>query len=123
KRFTSSELCETEIENFHPAVVQDKDVLRLQITVNHAFLMGSGQPAGDLHAVVDSLALRNRSLKLLSQGLALEQLRNQILRAVVLAEIMDGEDVGVIESAHHARFLLKTAYPVGILCERGRQNF
>jgi hypothetical protein len=45
----------------------------------------------------------------LSKGLSLEQLGDEIRRAVMESEVVDGDEVGVVERASETRLLLKAA--------------
>jgi len=48
------------------------------------------------------------------QRLAVEQLRDNVGRAVVEADVVDGEDVGMVEASSGACFLLEAAEALGI---------
>ena len=50
------QLRQAEVQNLHPPVFGDEQVLRLQITMDNAFLMCCRQPARDLHSVINRLA-------------------------------------------------------------------
>src|SRR5262249_2315643 len=79
---------------------------------------------GDLRRVVDGLPLGQRRLAdARAKRLALEELRYDVRRAVVGADVVDAEDVGVIERAGSARFLLEPAEAVCGFRESGRQDF
>ena len=60
--------------------------------------------------------------KRLAQLFAFEQFGDDIGRAFVLADIVDGEDVRVIERRGGAGFLLEAAQTVGITGELGGQH-
>jgi hypothetical protein len=49
-----------------------------------------------------------------AKGFAFQQLRDQIRRAVVSADVVHGEDVGVVEGAGGLRFDGEAAHPVGV---------
>ena len=77
-------------------VAGDEEVLGLEVAVDDPLVVGGGQAARDLHARI-STALRTASgppVSRLAQGLALEQLRDDVGRALVDADVVDGEDVG-----------------------------
>ena len=50
------ELGHAKVENLHEAVGGDHDVLRLQIAMDDAGIVGLGQAVGDLHAEVEDTA-------------------------------------------------------------------
>ena len=119
------ELRETEVENLHAAVVRDEDVLRLQIAMDDALLVRGGEAVRDLHRVSFDEALRTRrsrpavAAQPLAQRLALEQLRDDVRRAVVRADVVDREDVRMIQRRGRARLLLEARQTLGIGGERG----
>jgi hypothetical protein len=82
-----------------PAVFGDEEVLRLQIAMDDALLMRGSKAASDLHSVVDRLAHgKAAALDLLAQGLALQQLGDEIQRALADAHLRDSKNVGVVQS-------------------------
>ena len=60
--------------------------------------------------------------ELRAQRVALQQLLDDIRRAVVLADVVDRGDVGVIQDAGGPRLLLEAAQASGVLRERRRQH-
>jgi hypothetical protein len=56
--FRVGELREAEVQNLHPAVAGNEDVLGLQIPVNDPFFVRRGQTVHDLQGVVDRLSRR-----------------------------------------------------------------
>ena len=82
------QLRQSEVQNLHPPVLGDEQVLRFQIAMDNAFLMRRGQPARNLHSVINRLAHRQTApLDLLPQRFAFQQLRDQIRRAFVCAHL------------------------------------
>jgi hypothetical protein len=111
------ELREPEVEDLRPAILVDKDVLRLQIAVDDAQIVGRLKPARDLGADVQRLRERHGACaKQLSQRRSAEQLGDQERLPVLLAHVVDGDDVRMRESAHRERLLAKAGERVG----RGR---
>ncbi len=121
--FGVRQLGEAEVEDLHPAVVGDEDVLGLQVPVDDPLLVRGGEAVGDLERVVDRLALRELAAgEDRAQRLAFEELLDDVGRAVVLADVVDGGDVGVVEDAGGLRLLLEAAQAVGVGGEGGRQD-
>ena len=93
----------------------------------------AAKPAGELHRVLDRLADGSRAVasgaalvagrKPFAQRLALEQLRDDERRAVVLADVVDGQNVRMVQRGGGARLLLEASQTLGIPGERGRQHF
>ena len=102
------ELGEAEVEDLDPPVARDEDVLGLQIAVDDALVVRGGEPLRDLARVVDRFARRQRAAHAAAaKRLALEQLRDDVGRAGVGADVVDGQDVRVVELAGGARLLLE----------------
>ena len=81
------------------------------------------QPPADLHAVVDHLARGQRpGLEPLAQGLALEQLEDDVVDTLVGADVVDGEDVGVVQGGDGAGLALEAAQPLGVGGGIGRED-
>jgi hypothetical protein len=78
---------------------------------------------GDLDRVVDRLARGKRAARQpRAQGLAFEQLRDDVGSAIVRPEIVDRGDVGVVQAAGGLRLLLEAPQPVRVVGEGGRQD-
>ena len=65
--------------------------------MHDAFGVRGGQALSNLKGVFDRFARRQRATQLLAQGLAFEQLRDEVGRAVVDARVVNHEDVRMIE--------------------------
>ena len=86
-------------------------------------LVRGRQPAGDLDGVVRGLPHRQRAAREpRAQRLALQQFLHDVGRPLVLAELVDGRDVRVVQPARGLRLLLEPAHAFGVLRERGRQH-
>ena len=123
RRLGPRELGEAEVEDLDAAVVRDEDVLGLQVAVDDALLVRGAEAARDLQGVVDGLARRDRAGgELLAQRRSLEQLRDDVRRALVGADVVDRHDVRMVEASCRARFLLEPAQPVGVRGVGGGQH-
>ena len=81
------------------------------------------QPVGDLDGELDRLAKRQRgAVQPVAQALPVEQLRNDVGRPVVLADVVDGDDVRVVERGGGPRFELEAAQPIGVSGEGRRRG-
>src|SRR5262249_42316282 len=118
-----AEFSQTEIEDLHPPVVHDEQVLRLQVTMDDAFGMRGGQSLGDLPRVIDSLSRSDCALFYqFAQLLAFEQFGDDIGRAFMRADVVNREDVRVVERRGGAGFLLEAAQAIRIPGELGGQQ-
>src|SRR5215470_14348813 len=57
-----------------------------------------------------------------AQRLAVNEFGDDVMRAVHLADFVNGDDVRMISCARRARLALETAPPFGVICERRRQK-
>src|SRR5580698_11233138 len=77
----------------------------------------------DLNAVINRFANWQRAaLQQLAQRAAFQQLGHQIWCAFEGAELMNGENVGMVECGGRLRLLLKTTQSVRILRNKRRQD-
>jgi hypothetical protein len=89
---------QAEIQDLHAAIARDEDILRLQIAVDDAVLVRRRQAEGDLlRAFGSRFRLERAGLQALAQRPAFEQLRDQVRQAVVRADVVYGEDVGMVQ--------------------------
>ena len=113
------ELREPEVEDLQAPLARHEEVVRFQVAVDDAFVMRGGQSLGDLARIVDGFARRERgSAQPAPEGLALEQLRHDVRRALVRAHVVDRQDIGMIQLTGRARLLLEAMQPARILRER-----
>jgi hypothetical protein len=114
---------EAEVEHLDLPRAEQEHVLGLQVAVDDALLVRRGQPARDLEGDLDGLAGRQRAvLQALAQRLALQQLHRRVHRALLAAEIVDREDVGVRERSDGLRLPLEAPERVRVLGEIPRED-
>ncbi len=114
---------EAEVENLHAPVADQKQVVRLQIPVDDLFVVGSGEPARDLHGHVERLAHgHGTGLQPGGERLAFEELGDDEHLAVVSAGVMNGEDVRVRERGDRLRLAFEARAPFGIAGEACGQD-
>ena len=86
--------------------------------------VGRGQRRRGLYADVEDLAQGQRpALETLAHGFALDEFRHQEPRGVVIADLVDGQDVGMIERRGGTSLVKKTAEALGIDAELAAQDF
>ena len=91
--------------------------------MNDAFVVRRCESLGDLGAVLHRAPQRQSAAgQLLPQGVAFETFRNKIWRALMLANIVDGKNVGVVQRGDGARFGLEPPQPLWVPRERPGQN-
>ena len=78
--------------------------------------VSGGESLADLDAELHGLAWWQAPVREpLAQGLAFEELGNQVRPAVVRAHVVDGQHVGMVEGRDGMRFLLEASQPLGVL--------
>ena len=91
--------------------------------MDDALVVGGGEPTRDLEGDLDRLARRQRTvLEPLAERLALEQLHGGVDGALLAAEVVYGEDVGVREGGHRLRLALEAREGLRVLGEVPRQH-
>ena len=83
-----------------------------------------GETVGDLHGDVEKPLGRERVSRRqdLAKGLPLHELHRDVDRPVGFADVVDGQDVGVVQGRGRARLLLEALATIGIVGRGGRQH-
>ena len=77
--------------------------------MDHALVVRSGQALRDLHRVGEDLAERKAIPRHpLTQGRSTQQLGDDVRPALVVSDVVDGDDVRMIESGGGARLLFES---------------
>src|SRR5262245_10943501 len=119
-----AEFRQAEVENLHPPIFRDEQVLRLQVTMDDAFGVSGGQSLGDLPRKIHRFSWSDCALLYqLAQLFALEQFGDDIGRAFMRADVVNREDVRVAERRGGAGFLFEAAQTISIPGELVRQHF
>ena len=80
------------------------------------------QPVGNLNAQLENLIGSHRLARYpMPEGLALQQFHHEGGRAIVLADIVQGTDVGMVQASDDLRFAFEPCAPVGIGTDLGRE--
>ena len=97
------------------AALGEHDITRLQIAVNHAMPMGLIQRVCDLNAVTKRLIDWERPLcNARRQILALQIFHDEIVEAIMRANVVYRADMRVAECRHRAGFALETLAVFGV---------
>ena len=92
------ELRNAEVEDLHSSVTREEDILGFEIAVDHPLGVRGGQSPRSLHREADCTLGRERAtVQALAQGLALEQLADEVRPSVGAAHVVDGQDVWMVE--------------------------
>ena len=115
---------DAEVGDLHLALRREQHVPRLDVAVHDAVAVREVESGGDLGADPRRVHRREPALgpEEVAERLALDVLHDDEVRAVVLAVVVDADDVGVVE---HRRVLRLTAEPLDearIARELGEQH-
>ena len=99
----AQQLGQAEVGDLHAALAVQQDVLRLDVAVDDALLVGVLQGVADLrHDPQRLLRLQVAVAQQLPQVDAVHVLHDEVVEAAGLAEIVDGDDVGMAEPGQGA---------------------
>ena len=120
---SSRQLGETEVEDLHAAVAREEEFSGFRSRWTMPFSCAAARPAAICMRVVDRLARRQRRrAHPRAQRLALEQLRNDVRRALVRADVEDREDVRMVQRAGRCAPPARSGAADRGLGEGGRQD-
>jgi hypothetical protein len=104
------QLGDAEVEDLQPTLLGDEEVLGLEVAVDDALLMRSREALRELKRAAARLLHRQSSFpQTLAQRAPVQQLGDDVRVALVRPDVVHVKDVGVIERAGSARFLLEPA--------------
>ncbi len=108
---TRKNLRQAEVQNLDGAIGGDLDIGRLQIAVNHTFLMRSFERCGDVTGDRERRRDRRACLsKPLGQRLAFDQLQHERANAVDIFEAINRADVRMIERRQNPGLALEARH-------------
>ena len=109
---------------FTPPVVGDHHVRRLDVAVDDAGGVRLRQRVGDLNRVATSRRRAAGSFRAITliERLALDELHRDEVDAVFAADVVDGDDAGMVQRRGGLRFLDEAAAAGGIGGRFGRQG-
>ena len=112
-----------EVQDLRAALAREEDVVRLQIAVDDVPLVGRGQAARDLRAVLDRLAGRQgAAFERRPERFALEQLRDDVVDTALRSDVVDGQDVRMVQGSRRAGLLLEALQAIGVGRRRSWQH-
>jgi hypothetical protein len=115
-------LGQTEVEQLR-AFLRQHDVARLQVAVNDALTVRLVQRVCDLDRVTEQLVVRQRpALETRGEGLALQVFHDEIVDAVLVADVEQRADVRVGQRRDRSRLALHPLSQVGVRRQVRRQH-
>ena len=104
----TNEFRQSEVQHFRMAALSDKDVRRLDVAMDDALSVGSGQRVRHLDRNFQQLIhLHRLAMDTRLQALALQLLHHDEGMPVVILNFVDGADGGVVQQAGGARLTLE----------------
>src|SRR5438094_714267 len=96
---------DAEVGDLHLAGSADEDVAGLHVPVDHPVLVGEREGGGDVGADLSRPPRRDRAVLAddLAQSAPLDVLHDDEVRALLLAPVIGGDDVGVVQVGRGAR--------------------
>ena len=114
---------EAEIHDLDEPFPRDHDVGRLQVAVHDSGVVGRGEPVGDLAREIEELARGQGPLRdQLAQGLAFHELHRHPGHGLRYADVVDGDDVGIVERGRGFGFALEPRQVRGVGSELRREH-
>src|SRR5246127_1299018 len=121
--FRVGELGETEIENLGMPAFGDKNIGGLDVTMNDAFAMSGIESVGHFNRQAEqNVGIERFSANTMLQGNALKKLHGDERLAILLADVVDGANVWVIQGRGGLRFTLEAGKSLRIACDVLRQK-
>jgi hypothetical protein len=109
-------LCNPEVEHFHVSVGPEHDVLGLDVAMYDASSVGGCERTDDLDHDVNSFTQRHSAApQTLPQCLAFDQFTRDVVGRLILANLVNRQDIWMVKADYGARFLLKALQALGAL--------
>src|SRR5579863_4226151 len=101
-------LSDTEIENLHPIIGCDEQILGLQVTMNDEAIMSSCQALYNLKRVTGGIVRRDSLfIQPTPKRHALKQFRNDVGSRALKTNVVDRQNVRMVEGSGCAGLLLE----------------
>jgi hypothetical protein len=100
---------QAEIENFGVAAIGDEKICGLDVTMDDAFGMRSVERVGNLDAEIKQrFHIERTAVNAVFQRHAFEKFHDDEGASIVLADLVDGADIGMIQRGRGAGFAAET---------------
>ncbi|HHH40429.1 MAG TPA: hypothetical protein ENK56_00310 [Chloroflexi bacterium] len=117
------DLGQSEIGEQRPVALGDEDVPRLDIPMDDPMLMGVPQRVANLaDDLVDGLQVERLPFEHIPQGAGLDILHHQVGQVSLAVEVVNGEDVGVVQSGDSLGLPGETLQEARVFGEIGGEN-
>src|SRR6266704_2203814 len=117
-------LGDREVGDLHAAVVAEQDVGGLQVAVDDAGLVGVLERVDDLAGQARRLRRRERAVAVqhVAQGGPVDQLHDDVVHALLLAGVVQRDDIGVREAGRVDGLLVETPTQASVRGQVGMQH-
>src|ERR1700693_6450703 len=103
---------------------RDEDICRLDVAMDDAFGVGGVESAGELHAEIeDGFDVEGLFRDQMLEGVALEKFHGDECAIFTLVDVVDGANVGVVESGGGASLATETFERLRIVSDVVGQEF
>jgi hypothetical protein len=109
------ESCQPEVEDLGVAVLTDHDVLGLQVTVDDTGVVGHRERLRDLDDHAEGGLQGRFILQPFPERSPLDDLHDDTAQLTGFHDVMDGDDVGMVQSRGRLRFSLEAVHRNGML--------
>src|SRR4029077_15531821 len=111
-------------EHFHVSVRPEHDVLRLDVAMDNAGLVGGSERTHDLDHDVNSFTQRHSpTAQTLPQCLAFDQFTRDVVDGLILADLVNRQNIWMVKADYGARFLLKALQAFGVAGKARGEEF
>ena len=112
-----------EVEDLHPAFGSHDQIARLDVAMHHSLGMSGGQAVGNLARKAESFLQRQETaFNLGVEALALDEFHDEEGLAALLADFMDGANVGMTEPGGGLCFSVETLAGLFVFEQMRRQE-
>ena len=110
-----AEFGQSEVQDLEASVLRDEQVFRFEVTMNNSGVVSGGQTARNIHPEIAGIPqTHGATAKAITQGLALQQLGDDVRRSVVLTDVEDRNNIGMIESGSGLRLQFEATETIRI---------
>ena len=118
------QLGKPEVDDLHVIAVAHHDVLGLEIAMHDARSVRLRKTLGDLVGDVGEPSRRQPAVgQQIAQGLALHPFHGDERHAGLMANVMDGQDVRMVQGGSRLGFLLEAMQTISIVGDTGWEDF
>ncbi len=131
--FAAHDLGDAEVGNFHPALFVEQDILRFDVAMDHAMLMGELERLTNFrHDGQCLLRLDSALSEQLAQARTIHVFHHEVVKRLrcgrrrdagaTLPEVMHGDDVGMAQPSQSLGFAEKPLGELGVCAPFRREN-